>query len=157
MRIHLQEVHQLPDSLRNRDLDEYDDWGVESSSLTPPQRIRRWLVLDESEVVGEMSGHEVPYGPTKGSISMNIGISVLPEFRRRGIGSQAQRILAHTLHAEGYVRVEASTDITNIAEQKALDNAGFHFEGVLRAAQVRKSGRHDLQLWSHIDPRRLTQ
>lgn len=47
--------------------------------------------------------------------------------------------------------MEASTDITNIAEQRALAKAGFEFEGILRQAQLRASGRHDLQVWSYIN------
>ena len=82
---------------------------------------------------------------------MNIGIDIKPEHRRQGFGSQAQQLLAYLLHQDGYVRVEASTDVTNIAEQRALTKAGFQFEGTLRSAQVRASGRHDLQVWSHIN------
>ena len=31
-----------------------------------------------------------------------------------------------------------------------LERAGFRLEGVLRGAQVRRDGRHDLQVWSHL-------
>ena len=42
-------------------------------------------------------------------------------------------------------RVEASTDVTNLAEQRALEKAGFTREGVLRGAQHRADGvHHDL-------------
>ena len=45
-------------------------------------------------------------------------------------------------------RIEASTDVTNIAEQKSLERAGFTREGVLRSAQKRADGRHDLYAYS---------
>ena len=50
------------------------------------------------------------------------------------------------------MRVEASTDVENIAEQRALERAGFTYEGTLRLAQGRVDGLHDLQVWSHVRP-----
>ena len=68
----------------------------------------------------------------------------------QGIGAVAQRLLAEQLHDEGVVRVEASTDVENIAEQRSLAKAGFRLEGVIRGAQMRADGRHDIQGWSHL-------
>lgn len=81
---------------------------------------------------------------------MNIGISIVAEYRGLGIGAMSQRLLAERLHEQGYVRVEASTDIENLAEQRAHASAGFDFEGIARLAQGRADGVHDLQVWSHI-------
>lgn len=132
----------------------WDEWGErdpEAAALT----IHRWVIdLVEPDggraAVGDLSAHLVWYGPTTGSKAMNIGISIVPEQRGRGIGSMAQRLLAQELHDRGIVRVEASTDVENIAEQRALARAGFTLEGTLRSAQARADGRHDLQVWSHL-------
>lgn len=132
----------------------YDEWG----EMAPEIRdlaITRWLIVltqaDQSDIaVGDLSAHAVWYGPTPGSRSLNIGISVVNEFRGKGIGSIAQRLLAEELHMQGIVRVEAQTDIENFAEQKALERAGFKYEGTLRKAQARIDGLHDIQVWSHI-------
>jgi RimJ/RimL family protein N-acetyltransferase len=43
--------------------------------------------------------------------------------------------------------VQASTDV---ADQVALRRAGFTLEGVLRGAQCRAGGEHDLQSWSRL-------
>lgn len=134
---------------------EWGDWGPiapEIESLV----LHRWLVElttpDSRTVpVGDMSSHAIWYGPTAGSRAMNIGISLMAEYRGHGIGSIAQRLLAEELHREGTVRVEASTDVENIDEQRSLAKAGFTFEGVLRQAQQRSDGWHDLQVWSHLD------
>jgi len=80
---------------------------------------------------------------------------VVNEYRGKGIGAVAQRLLADELHQQGIVRVEAQTDIENIAEQKALENAGFKYEGTLRKAQGRADGLHDIQVWSHISSEEL--
>ena len=65
---------------------------------------------------------------------------------------RAQQLLGEELHDRGIVRVEASTDVANVPEQHALERAGFVLEGVLIGAQVRRDGRHDLQVWSHVRP-----
>jgi RimJ/RimL family protein N-acetyltransferase len=46
------------------------------------------------------------------------------------------------------VRIEASTDVSNVAEQKALERGGYVREGVLRQAQARADGQHDLFSYS---------
>lgn len=115
----------------------------------------RWLItlnqMDQTEIpVGDLSAHAVWYGPTPGSRALNIGVSIVNEYRGKGIGAIAQRLLANELHEQGIVRVEVQTDIENIAEQRALDKAGFKYEGTLRKAQGRLDGLHDIQVWSHI-------
>jgi len=132
----------------------YDEWG-EMAPDVRDMAITRWLIsltqLDRTEVaVGDLSAHAVWYGPTPGSRALNIGISVVNEYRGKGIGAIAQRLLADELHKQGIVRVEVQTDIENVAEQKALEKAGFKYEGTLRKAQGRIDGLHDLQVWSHI-------
>ena len=136
-----------------REPNQFEEWG-EISPEIKGMEIERWLIevfLDGAwREVGNLSAHPVWYGPTQGSKAMNIGISILEDFRGKGFGSIAQRLLAEELHRQGYLRVEASTDIINIAEQKALQNAGFIYEGTLRKAQGRADGVHDLQVWSHL-------
>jgi RimJ/RimL family protein N-acetyltransferase len=41
-------------------------------------------------------------------------------------------------------RVEADTDVANVAEQRALERAGFRREGVLLGAQYRRGLWYDL-------------
>lgn len=133
---------------------QWDEWG-EYAPEAKALELRRWVIevrddLGDVTLVGDMSSHPVWYGPSPGSRSLNIGIAISQSQRGRGIGSVAQRLLAELLHAEGVYRVEASTDVENIGEQRALAKAGFVFEGVIRGAQMRADGRHDIQGWSHI-------
>ena len=127
----------------------FEDWGVRDDAAEPVG-LERFVVEVDGEIVGTLSAHPAWYGPTRGSMAMNIGISLAPEHRGRGIGRIAQQLLAHLLHERGIHRVEASTDVMNIAEQRALAAAGFTLEGIARGAQVRADGRHDLQVWSHL-------
>jgi RimJ/RimL family protein N-acetyltransferase len=52
-------------------------------------------------------------------------------------------------------RVEAHTDVENVAEQRALEAAGFQREGVTRGAQWRDGTYHDGILYAVLraDPR----
>lgn len=100
-----------------------------------------------------MSWHETSYGPGPGSTAMNIGISLRPHGRRLGHGWRAQRLLAEHLFASYPThRVEASSDVDNTAEQRALEKAGFGREGLLRGAQWRRgawpAAGHDLVSYS---------
>jgi RimJ/RimL family protein N-acetyltransferase len=46
--------------------------------------------------------------------------------------------------------VEAHTDIENIAEQRALEAAGFEREGIIRGGQWRHGAYHDGYLYSAL-------
>lgn len=81
----------------------------------------------------------------------NIGISLLPEHRRRGIGARAQRDLTEYLLRHTPVqRIEAGTQVDNIAEQRALERAGFTREGVVRGIQFNSGIWRDGVLYSRL-------
>jgi len=62
-----------------------------------------------------------------------LGILLFPEHRGKGLGTSAQRVLADYLFANTLAnRLEATTEVENIAEQRALEKAGFTREGLLR-------------------------
>ncbi len=96
-------------------------------------------------LLGSVGWRPVLYGPGAGSQALDIGISLHPETWGRGHGTRAQRMLADYLFATTPVhRVQASTDVDNVREQRALEGAGFTREGVLRGAQWRRGSYHDL-------------
>lgn len=78
------------------------------------------------------------------SYCWEIGIVLLPEARGRGYGTQAQRLLASYLfaHTTGH-RIWAVTEADNIAEQRALEKAGFTREGITRATRWRDGAWRD--------------
>ena len=101
--------------------------------------------------IGHVSWHEVHYGPPPKSRAWNIGISLIPEVRGQGYGGVTQRLLADWLFENSDAnRVEASTDVDNLAEQRALEKAGFIREGVQRASQFRAGGYHDLVTYARL-------
>jgi RimJ/RimL family protein N-acetyltransferase len=103
------------------------------------------------KAIGTVSWRQVRYGPTPESAAWNIGISLIPEMRGLGYGSLAQRLLTDYLFATTSVnRIEAGTDVENLAEQRSLEKAGFIREGVLRGAQYRAEAWHDLVIYAVV-------
>ena len=91
----------------------------------------------------------VVHGPNEASRALNIGLSLIPDARGRGHGTEAQQLLVRLLFRLFEVhRIEASTDVENIAEQRSLEKAGFTREGILRRAQCRAGAYHDLVSYS---------
>jgi RimJ/RimL family protein N-acetyltransferase len=133
---------------------EYDSWPTDEPNGPPPAALGRLLVEVTDRdgvtgVAGAVSWHRVAYGATSGSHAWNIGIGLAPASRGHGVGWLAQQLLAvWLLERTSAYRIEASTDVVNVAEQRALERAGFTREGLLRSAQARADGRHDLYSYS---------
>ena len=107
--------------------------------------------LEDGLPLGTVSWHMERYGPNDGSAAWNIGILLVPEVRGRGYGTEAQRLVADYLFATTPVdRVEASTDVENLPEQRSLEKAGFIREAVLRGVQFRAGARHDLVNYARL-------
>jgi RimJ/RimL family protein N-acetyltransferase len=103
------------------------------------------------EPIGTVSWRTVRYGPNPESGAWNIGISLIPEARGHGLGTEAQRVLAdHLFETTPFNRVEAMTDIENEPEHRALEKAGFAREGVLRGSQFRAGDWHDLVVFARV-------
>jgi aminoglycoside 6'-N-acetyltransferase len=109
------------------------------------------MACENDKLVGEVSYRQVRYGPGSANIAYDLGIVLAPEHRGKGWGVVAQQLLTDYLFSiYPIMRVEASTDITNSAEMKALEKAGFTREGVLRLAQWRSGAWHDLVVFSKL-------
>lgn len=105
------------------------------------------IVAADDRFVGEVQWRQVLQGPA--SPCWNIGIGLLAAERGHGYGTRAQRLLAEYLFAHTRVnRIEASTEIINIAEQRALERAGFTREGTIRGGCFRAGAWRDMVLYS---------
>ena len=111
----------------------------------------RLIAEVDGQPTGSVSWRAVHHGLPPWSRCWDIGISLLPEWRGRGYGGPAQRALAEYLLANTTaMRIEASTRSDNLAEQRALEKAGFTREGVLRAAHFQDGAWRDLVLFSLV-------
>ena len=107
--------------------------------------------MSDAAPIGTVGWHVVRYGPNPGSDAWNIGIELRPEARGHGFGTEAQRQLTDWLFANTTVnRIEAQTDVANVAEQSSLAKAGFTREGIARGSQFRAGGYHDLVTYSRL-------
>ncbi len=109
-------------------------------------------LLDSGERIGTVGWRRVlVYGPSPFSDAWQIGIELVAHARGKGLGTEAQRLLADYLFAATDLnRVEASTDIENVAEQRSLERAGYKREGVARGSQFRGGAYHDLVYYSRL-------
>lgn len=142
-------------------LSEFNNFG-----LRTPHRLEKTIEQEETltaqfgklvittldgEIIGDINYHQQRYGPNEGSKAYNIGLSLLPEQRGKGYGTEAQQLLAAYLFATyPIMRVEATTDIENIAEQRSLEKANFKRDGVIRGAQWRAGTWHDMVLYGKL-------
>ena len=131
----------------------------------PRGRRRRWeadgyLGADDSLMVvalpdGTFAGIVVwrqlfASGPSKGGC-LEIGILLFPEHRGKGLGTATQRILADYLFSTTPVnRLEAITAVDNVAEQRALEHAGFTREGLLRGREFVRGKWRDGFIYSRL-------
>ena len=107
--------------------------------------------LEDGAPLGSVSWHVRRYGPNPESACFNIGIELLAPARGHGYGTEAQQLLADWLFAASDInRVEASTDVENLPEQRSLTKAGHAREGVTRGCQWRAGAYHDMITYSRV-------
>jgi [ribosomal protein S5]-alanine N-acetyltransferase len=116
------------------------------ASATPGARRRRWaqdgwighdsallaIALSDGSLAGIVSWRTIKAGGPDGGC-LEIGALLFPEHRGRGHGTAAQRLLVEYLFATTLAnRLQAITDVENLAEQRVLERIGFRREGVMR-------------------------
>jgi RimJ/RimL family protein N-acetyltransferase len=124
---------------------------VESGETLQPERGQLAVIDDDATLVGEVSWIKVFNGPPPNGDCWNLGIWIVPAHRGNGHGSTAQRLGAAYLFEHTLMeRVEAGTELNNVAEQRALEKAGFSREGVLRHACFRGGEWQDMVVFSKL-------
>ena len=82
---------------------------------------------------------------------LQIGILLLPDHRGKGLGTAAQQLLGDYLFSTTMAnRLEATTQIDNEAEKRALERAGFTNEGVLRGRAFIRGRYRDGVMFSRL-------
>ncbi|MFJ5708218.1 MULTISPECIES: GNAT family N-acetyltransferase [unclassified Streptomyces] len=107
-------------------------------------------VVEGDVTVGRVKWFPGTWGPAD-LTNWSLAIGLVPSARGRGIGTTAQRLLVEYLFAHTRAdRIQAWTDVANLAEQRALEKAGFVKEGVLRSAVWRDGRWNDLAIYSTL-------
>ncbi len=82
---------------------------------------------------------------------VDIGILLLPDHRGQGYGTTAHHLLVDYLFETTTVyRIQATTEVDNDAEQRALEKAGFTREGVLRGGSFVRGQWRDYALYGRL-------
>jgi RimJ/RimL family protein N-acetyltransferase len=141
---------------------EFNDFGTprepidrEALAKGPLRNERNGMLIIErvadGRPIGTVGWHREMYGPNPESAALNFGIELLPEARGQGYGTEAQaQLVAYLFATTEANRVEAGTDIDNVAEQRALEKAGLRREGVLRGSQFRAGAYRDLVVYALV-------
>jgi ribosomal-protein-alanine N-acetyltransferase len=153
------------DTLRRFDADPSARGPYLSSGFRSPHaRRRRWeqdgwlgadaaqlaVTLPDGTLAGIVSWRTIKTGGPDGGC-LEIGALLFPEHRSRGLGTAAQRLLAQYLFATTLAnRLQAITNVDNIAEQKALEHAGFRREGIMRGLAFDGGRWHDGVLYARL-------
>jgi diamine N-acetyltransferase len=99
----------------------------------------------ENKHIGTISASFVREGLVR------LGIVLLPDSRNKGLGGMITReIVKYYFDNHPIIRIEADTDVKNIAAQKVLESAGFEKEGVLRKYRFHHGNWNDSALYSII-------
>jgi RimJ/RimL family protein N-acetyltransferase len=155
---------ELPLFLRHarRDAGGFNDFGVDQrkipddawtdGELRNDQRAELFIErLEIGVIIGTIQYHRVSYGPNPESAAWMLGIELMRAARGQGYGTEAQRLLSDWLFTTTSAnRIEASTDVDNVAEARALEKAGFTREGISRGAQFRAGAFRDLVVYSRL-------
>jgi RimJ/RimL family protein N-acetyltransferase len=107
-------------------------------------------IENDGQLVGDIQARAPKHGFPPGVCE--IGITLFPDARGKGIGRQAVPLFTEQLFAEGLERVQASTTVDNLAMRRVLELVGYEFEGVLRAFGPTDDGREDYAMYAAVRP-----
>jgi ribosomal-protein-alanine N-acetyltransferase len=80
---------------------------------------------------------------------LEIGYFLAPNERRKGYCSEAVQLMVDYLFlSKEIVRIQAHTDVRNVASQKVLEKAGFKREGTIRKKEFVRGEWRDRYLFS---------
>ena len=107
-------------------------------------------IENDGQLIGDIQARAPKHGFPPGVCE--IGITLFPDVRGRGIGRQVVTLFTERLFEEGMNRVQASTAVDNLAMRRVLELVGYEFEGVLRSFAPSDDGREDYAMYAAIRP-----
>jgi RimJ/RimL family protein N-acetyltransferase len=82
---------------------------------------------------------------------VELGYGVHPAARGHGVGRRAVVLATRwAFDALDAARVEARTDLENLASQRLLERAGFTAEGIERSSREVNGRRYDMRCWARL-------
>lgn len=161
--IELRGTHVTVRSLREDDLDElYRQRLASTHMLARPDRevLRRRVEHSGEWYEGRLDLAIETDGRLAGSVEARMPAQAMPpgvcelgieldlRERGRGLGAEAIELLTDWLLANGFDRVQASTDVTNTPMRRVFEKLGWEQEGTLRAFMPADGGRADYAMYA---------
>jgi len=107
--------------------------------------------LESGEVVGSVGWSAQDWAKPPYSRAWSVGMALVPEWRGRNVGREAQQALCDYLFTTtGVNRIEAVTSTRNTAANRVLEVYGFTKEGVLREAAFHLGQVQDIVMYSML-------
>jgi [ribosomal protein S5]-alanine N-acetyltransferase len=101
------------------------------------------VAAPDGTCIGWVAWRPLPFG------NHEIGCALFPEHRRKGFGTAAQSILVDYLFSTTLAnRIQAGTEVANVAECRALERIGFQAEGIQRGIGFRDGEWRDGVMYS---------
>jgi RimJ/RimL family protein N-acetyltransferase len=131
---------------------------IEKLSSEPSPFATKVFLIEKKD--GSKIGYVVHYPAGR---LLEIGYAIVPSERDRGYCSEAAQIMVDYLFlSKDVARVQAHTDVRNVASQRVLEKAGFKKEGVVRKSNFVRGDWRDRYLFSILreewkEPKILTK
>ncbi len=109
----------------------------------PPEKRKFFIEKKDGAKIGVVNTF-----PAAGGL-LEIGFTMIPSERGKGYGTEAVQILVDYLFlSRDLVRIQAFTELGNMASQRLLDKVGFKREGTIRKSMFIRGKWKDLLLYS---------
>jgi RimJ/RimL family protein N-acetyltransferase len=83
--------------------------------------------------------------------TVELGYTVVPEARGRGVASSALDLLTSWGFDElGARRIELYISVDNVASKRVAEHCGYVYEGTLRGMHFKQDIWEDSEIWSHL-------
>jgi RimJ/RimL family protein N-acetyltransferase len=106
----------------------------------------------DGRLVGEIQARRPEWAMPPGVFELGVGLFEAAD-RGKGVGSKAVALMTKRLmDEEGAHRVQAGTDLENVAMRTVLERLGFGFEGVMRGFMPSPGGPRDYALYGITAP-----
>ena len=105
-------------------------------------------IRSDGRLVGEVQARQPRMGLPPGVFELGIDVFEATD-RGRGLGTEALTLLlARLFDRERAHRVQATTDVDNVAMRRVCERTGFAFEGVLRSFMPTANGPRDYAMYA---------
>ena len=106
----------------------------------------------DGRLVGEIQARRPENAMPPGVFELGIGLFAEAD-RGKGIGSKAvAQMTRRLMDEEGAHRVQAGTDLENVAMRTVLEHLGFGFEGIMRGFMPSPDGPRDYAMYGITAP-----